>query len=96
MDDICTMEKIFLCSDNSLLKKINKCKARKLWDNGKEILIIPCNMRPDSEWYRNSWFKKELAYMDYAFDKLIWNYEYYNCLDGQTGFYAKYYIREGK
>jgi len=53
-------------------------------------------MRPDSEWYRNSWFKKELAYMDYAFDKLIWNYEYYNCLDGQTELYAKYYIREGK
>jgi len=78
-----------------MLEKINKCKAKEFWNKGKEILIIPCKISPCSEWFRNSWFSKKLD-DDYNFDKLVWNYEYYNCLNAETGLYAKYYIREGK
>ncbi len=72
------------------MKKINKTKARKLWNNDKEIFIVPCNMSPASPWYSGSCFCKSRHNQD--FDDFIFQYEYYNCVDSETGKRASYYV----
>ena len=78
--------------------KINKTKARKLYNNNVNIYIIPCKVYPN---YNNMWIqpiklnKEEYIDKNYEndFDKIINNFEYYNC-NTEVGRYTSFYIYE--
>ena len=70
--------------------KITKALARKMWNNGEEVMIIPNRVRPDG--MLASWQKKpdnEKA----DFEKLCNAIFYYNC-SPETGMTLVYYVKE--
>ena len=70
--------------------KIRKNKARKLFNEGCELIIIPCNCSPNGVWLTGFRIcKTNLENSD--FDRLINEFEYYNC-NSELGRYTHYYI----
>ena len=70
--------------------KIRKNQARKLFNEGHELIIIPCNCSPNGVWV--SGFRICKANLENSdFDRLINEFEYYNC-NSELGRYTHYYI----
>lgn len=73
--------------------RISKAKAKKLYDAGENIYLLPCKVSP-----RNCWVRpyKTNDYLEYqkSFEYVLSNYEYYNCQYNETGKYAAFYIKE--
>ena len=77
-------------------KRIYKQQARRLFNEGYEILVYMINANPYSMW--NQPFTVNNSSIDGdakdTFDDLINNFEHYNSGDGY-GHYSKYYISVG-
>lgn len=73
------------------MKKIRKNTARKLYNMGKSILILPCKCHPGAMWLHGFEIRKTDPKND--FDRLINEFEYYNC-NAETGTYTAYYAEE--
>ena len=74
--------------------KIRKNTARKLFNEGRELIIIPCNCSPNGAWLTG--FRICKNYLENSdFDRLINEFEYYNC-NGELGRYTHYYLEEGR
>lgn len=71
--------------------KITKGMARKLYNDGKEIMIIPNRVRPTG--ILASWTTKPNDDPDADFDKLCNAIFYYNC-SPETGMKLAYYAKE--
>lgn len=71
--------------------RINKTKARNLFNKGTDIMIVPCNVACD---YSNVWIQPYMInnQAGRTFDQIINEFEYYNCNDRETGLYTAYYI----
>ena len=69
--------------------RINKREARKLYNLGRTITILPCKANPNSPWFSNSMISKESGR---DFDALVNEFTYYNCNTSELGrrpaFYA--------
>lgn len=72
--------------------------ARRVWRAGTDIIICPCNMRPDSMWRpyahvlhesAKSWFDTGV-FADFL-DYYETTFSAYNC-NAETGKYLSYYI----
>jgi hypothetical protein len=70
--------------------KITKALARKMYNNGEEIMIIPSKIRPNS--MLASWIRKP-EQEDGDFEKLCNAIFYYNC-SPETGMNLVYYAKE--
>jgi len=70
--------------------KITKGMARKLYNEGKEIMVIPNKVRPTS--MLTAWYHKT-AEADDTFEKLCNIIFYYNC-SPETGMNLVYYAKE--
>ena len=71
--------------------KITKALARKMYNNGEEILIVPCKVRPNG--MLASWTTKPADDPSADFDKLCNAIFYYNC-SPETGMTLNYYAKE--
>ena len=71
--------------------KITKALARKMYDNGKEVMIIPNKVRPDG--ILASWTTKPADDPHADFDRLCTAIFYYNC-SPETGMSLAYYAKE--
>jgi hypothetical protein len=71
------------------LRRVDKRKARNLFNRGLEIYLVPSNLRP-----YNNWFQPTEASLNncFNFDQLVNNYTYYNCINSETGYFASFYI----
>lgn len=76
--------------------KVNKTKARNLFNQGKTVYIVPCKVRFD---FNNMWIepyeinKSKYEYYDVdTFDIIINSFEYHNC-NYELGYYASYYVQ---
>lgn len=76
--------------ENAQFKRITKGVARKLFNKGHDVYVLPCNVRLDSIWVSPTLIPKE-----YDFDKVINEYTYYNC-NRELGTYCSYYISKSK
>lgn len=74
--------------------RINKTMARKLYNNGIDVLFIPCNLRPDSPYGLGIWENINLGDEKIPFEKLVNHFEIYNCIDSETGKYTAFYIEK--
>lgn len=68
--------------------KIDKRKARKLYDAGRPFWIVPCHLRPQCGILIGSCSFERMA--DISFDDMVKSFEYYNC-GNDTGKYAAFY-----
>ena len=71
--------------------RINKTRARKLFDQGLTIHLVPCKVLCN---YGNMWVIpipiEKSWYED--FDRAVNNFVYYNCQHTELGLYPAYYI----
>ena len=72
--------------------KITKALARKMYNNGEEIMIIPNKVRPTGG-FANWWTTKPADDPNADFDKLCNIIFYYNC-SPETGMKLAYYAKE--
>ena len=70
--------------------KITKALARKMYNEGKEVMIIPNKVRPNS--ILANWTRKPDT-EDSDFDKLCNAIFYYNC-SPETGMNLAFYAKE--
>lgn len=71
--------------------KITKALAKKMFNNGEEIMVIPSRIRPNSA--LASWTSKPKDDPTADFDKLCNAVFYYNC-SPETGMTLAYYAKE--
>ena len=75
------------------LKRISKAAARKAYNNGQKVLIVPCKVNPCNMWGIGHFFNKQDGDgFDYEFDKVVNYYSYYNCSYNELGKYPAYYV----
>ena len=77
-------------------KRIRKNEARRLYDDGATIYLLPCKVYPDDDhpWIKPNELKKRDEYtIGNLFDKHIDAFEYYNC-NAELGYYTAFYIKE--
>lgn len=71
--------------------QIRKDVARKKFNNGERIFIIPCNMRVCSNYQFCYFDNNEVK----DFDKFVNGFEWYNC-NNELGKYSKFFIYGGE
>lgn len=72
--------------------RIDKRVARKMYNEGLDVVFIPCNMRPDSDWGLGiPQNKNNIGNDGTDFDKLVQLYQWYNC-NAETGKYVAFYV----
>ena len=69
--------------------RINKREARKLYNLGRSITILPCKANPNSPWFSNSMISKE---SDRDFDALVNEFTFYNCNTSELGHRPAFYV----
>jgi hypothetical protein len=71
------------------LTRINKKRARNLFNKGVKIYLCPSNLRPIGPWFNA--FDVDLSAGE-AFDTILNSFEYYNCINNETGYFTSFYI----
>ena len=77
-------------------KRVTKGKARKLYNKGCTIHLLPCRVSQVALYHTDNSFVQPLSislnkcYRD--FDKLVNEYEYYNCTDTTMGKHTNFYV----
>lgn len=75
------------------VKQVNKFKARKLWDEGREIYLHPCNMDFDSVRQRPILVgRNNFDCQGWSFDDVVHHNEVFNC-DSERGKYMHYFVK---
>lgn len=72
-------------------ERVNKTTARKAYQNGKEIYLVPSNLFPFGGWGFGSEITAERM-EEKAFNDVVREYEFYNCTN-ETGNFASYYVK---
>lgn len=72
------------------MKKVNKAVARKAFNNGQFVHVVPNKVNPNSIWFRDSMIViSKLRTPD--FDSIVARFENFNC-NNQMGRRVAYYI----
>ena len=74
-------------------QRISKQAARKRFDNGLVTYAYPSNIRPGNMWIQAYPFSMS-DFSERTFDQFVSEYEYYNCVNSETGRYTAFYTRE--
>lgn len=72
------------------MQKLNKSQARKAFNNGLELKIIPHKANPNSPWFSGANYKNNNSFVE-SFDELVNSITNYNC-NSELGYYLAYYI----
>ena len=73
--------------------RISKARARKEFNMGNDVYIMPVNMSPVNGWVLPycanifAWYTESNS-----FDSIVNAFEFYNCNGGEMGKYAAFYI----
>ena len=70
--------------------RINKSEARKLYNLGRTITVLPCKANPNSPWFSNSTVSKKST--DKNFDALGNEFTFYNCNTSELGRRPAFYV----
>lgn len=80
-------------------KRVNKPTARKLYNKGCNIWLLPCKVNEGALQDLNQWIKPHIISISSSedninqFDRAVNSYEYYNC-NAELGYYSHYYVSE--
>lgn len=80
-------------------KRVNKPTARKMYNMGCSILLLPCKVNDSAVDGSSIWIEPvKISLLDSDsninhFDRAVNNYEYYNC-NAELGYYAHYFVSE--
>lgn len=85
------MNNIIINHGGYTFMRINKTKAKGVYNSGKPIAVVPHKMQPFHP-YTGAYFTDINQYENYTFEQFVNSFEYYNCGLPETGKYAAYYI----
>ena len=94
------MRKYTFTEKGHTFKRIDKKTARTAYKNGLTVIICPCNLRPFTPWHnehrinrkdRAQFVVDEIGVVN-DFNNLVNSFEYYNCINSETGKYSAFYI----
>lgn len=71
--------------------KITKALAKKMYDNGEEIMVVPCNVKSTDKLAK--WVTKPADDKTATFEKLCEIMFFYNC-NPKTGTSLEFYAKE--
>lgn len=86
------MNNVIIQAGLNRYKRITKVQARKIYNCNKTIVLCPSNMRPFGQWHPEYVTDKSCNKWD-TFENVVLNFEYYNCINTQTGKYTSFYIQ---
>ena len=72
-------------------KRITKRTAMRLYEKGEPVLFCPVNLIPGGPWGIGCTITKEEGR---TFEQALNAFEYYNCFNNETGYYAAFYVEE--
>jgi|LSQX01.3.fsa_nt_gb hypothetical protein len=72
-------------------KRITKRAAARLYERGQPVLFCPVNLIPGGAWGNGCIVTKEGGE---TFEQVLNAFEYYNCCNNETGYYAAFYVEE--
>lgn len=75
-------------------ERVNKRVARRLYNAGGNIYITPHKMRANSQYFTLTAKINKTRMEGRAFDRIVNEYEFYNC-NNETGKYSAFYIKTG-
>ena len=70
-------------------KRVNKTTARRAYNNGLQVVMCPCNLRPGFPWYPESFVNGKSGA---TFEETLNAFEFYNIRGRETGRYTAFYI----
>ena len=87
--------------------RVSKATARKAYAAGKTVYLQSCNLRLFSWFVSPAALNRKSAESDPIdgvnentvvkyFDKFVNSFEYYNCINSETGKYAAFYMEDEK
>ena len=84
----------YICNKNNLVR-VNKTIARKKYNDGEPVLIVPCKCDPTNNYFSLSIIisKNDELIDTIDFDKRINYFTYFNCNYNELGKYPAYYIK---
>lgn len=94
------MNKYYFENAGITYKRITKKAAKAAYINGLSIVIVPCNLRPFSPYHfeftlnrknREQFVIDEIGVKN-DFESYINSFEFYNCINSETGKYTAFYI----
>lgn len=71
--------------------RVSKRKARRLFMEGVEILVLPCKVNPANVWEMTARMSNSSIE---DFEKWLNEYSYYSCNYNELGRYPAFYIKE--
>ena len=74
--------------------KVSKPIARKMYNSGLTVNLLPCKVSTCSVWIRPFAINKaESENLENQFDRTVNAFQYYNC-NAETGYYSSFYVDE--
>ena len=74
--------------------KVSKPIARKMYNYGLTVNLLPCKVSTNSIWIRPYTINKaESENLENQFDRTVNAFQYYNC-NTETGYYSSFYVDE--
>ena len=78
------------------LERVNKTKARELYNNGFSVLFMPCNLNPEYNFYNLGIWEIVFPWGRHdSFEELENAFTFYNCT-AETGRYIAFYVSTEK
>lgn len=75
--------------------RINKAQARKAFNLGRDVFIVPVKMMPTNDWGTTINRNQPLGIgRTRSFDEIVNAFIFYNCLS-ETGYYPAFYVKVG-
>ena len=72
--------------------KVRKEVARRLFNEGYKVYVIPCKLNPFSQWdCAEAWNKELIDETRNAFDRTVIDYKN-NVCNSEVGYYPNYYV----
>ena len=72
--------------------RISKAKARKLYNAGEDILVVPCKVHPENQ--HGIGVTISISYWEHqTFEKFLNEFCWYNCNYNELGKYPAFYER---
>lgn len=86
------MNKITINHDGYTFMRINKTKAKRVYQSGRSIMVVACKLDPFNPWWFPGFITEPNRCDEETFDHFVNSFEYYNCGLPECGKYAAYYI----
>jgi hypothetical protein len=75
------------------LYRIDKRKAKAFFNTGTTVYLVPSNFVPFGPWIQPCPIKKDSPCgWSNEFETICKEFEYYNCINSQTGYFPAYYV----